>query len=126
LSGNYNWNKLIDQPPVTKYQSEFNTPEHKCNISFGNRKVVDNFGFNVTWRWQNAFFWQSSFTSPANGFVPAFQTTDAQVSYRLPKMKSVVKLGGSNLFNLRYFQSLGGPTIGAIYYVSLTFDEMFK
>jgi outer membrane receptor protein involved in Fe transport len=126
LSGNYNWNKLIDQPPVTKYQSEFNTPEHKCNITFGNRKVFDNFGFNVTWRWQNAFFWQSSFTSPANGYVPEFQTTDAQVSYRMPKMKSVVKVGGSNIFNLKYFQSLGGPNIGAIYYVSLTFDEMFK
>ncbi|HLZ16430.1 MAG TPA: TonB-dependent receptor, partial [Cyclobacteriaceae bacterium] len=126
LTANYNWNKLIQQPDPAKFQSEFNTPEHKGNFSFGNRKVKDNWGFNVTWRWQNAFFWQSSFTSPRNGFVPAFQTTDAQISYRLPKIKSVVKFGGSNIFNLKYFQSLGGPNIGAIYYVQLTFDQMFK
>lgn len=126
LGGNYNWNKLIQQPDPAKYQSEFNTPEHKFNITFGNRKLKDNLGFNVTWRWQTSFFWQSSFTTPANGFVPAFQTTDAQVTYRVPKIKSVVKIGGSNIFNLKYFQSLGGPNIGAIYYVSLTFDQMFK
>ncbi|MBI3482430.1 MAG: TonB-dependent receptor, partial [Bacteroidetes bacterium] len=126
LGGNYNWNKLIQQPDPAKFQSEFNTPEHKINVSFGNRKVKDNFGFNVTWRWQTSFYWQSSFTTPANGFVPAFQTTDAQVTYRLPKIKSMVKVGGSNIFNLKYFQSLGGPNIGAIYYVSLTFDQMFK
>lgn len=126
LSGNYNWNKLINQPDPNKFQSEFNTPEHKMNLSFSNRKLTENLGFNVTWRWQNAFYWQSSFTTPANGFVPQFHTTDAQVSYRIPKQKFVVKLGGSNIFNLKYFQSLGGPNIGAIYYVSVTFDEMFK
>ncbi|GHN01940.1 membrane protein [Cytophagales bacterium WSM2-2] len=126
LSGNYNWNKLINQPDPNKFQSEFNTPEHKFNVSFGNRKVKDNIGFNITWRWQTSFYWQSSFTTPANGFVPAFQTTDAQITYRLPQIKSVVKVGGSNIFNLKYFQSLGGPNIGAIYYVCVTFDQMFK
>lgn len=106
--------------------SEFNTPKHKTNIMFGNRKVTGNFGFNVTFRWQSEFLWQSSFTIPANGMVPAYKTVDAQISYRISDIKSVLKIGGSNLLNQKYIQSLGGPNIGAMYYVSLTFDELFR
>jgi len=95
-------------------------------VSFGNRKVTDKIGFNVTYRWQSEFEWQSSFTIPENGNVPAYSTTDAQVTFRLSSLKSMLKIGGSNLMNKMYIQSLGGPNIGAIYYVSLTFDEMFK
>lgn len=126
LSGNYNWNVLINQPDPNKFQSEYNTPEHKFNLSFANRKVTDRIGFNVTYRWQTSFLWQSSFTSPRNGFVPAFGTTDAQISYRIPQIKSVVKFGGSNIFNLKYISNLGGPNIMGIYYVMVTFDELFK
>jgi iron complex outermembrane receptor protein len=124
LSGNYNWNVL--NTILNEFFSEFNTPEHKMNLGFGNRRVVDNFGFNVNMRWQSEFEWQSSFTIPANGLVPAYTTVDAQISYKIPSIKSVVKLGGSNILNQRYIQSLGGPQIGAIYYVSLTFDELFR
>ncbi|HMJ68019.1 MAG TPA: TonB-dependent receptor [Cyclobacteriaceae bacterium] len=126
LGGNYNWNVLQHTPPPDQFLSEFNTPEHKANLSFGNRKVTDNVGFNVTWRWQSEFLWQSSFTIPANGMVPAYNTLDAQVTYRISSLKSVLKLGGSNLLNKKYIQSLGGPNIGAMYYVSLTFDELFR
>jgi outer membrane receptor protein involved in Fe transport len=123
-SFNYNWNTINDTP--SDFFTEFNTPEHKFNIQFGNRKVTENFGFNVTWRWQDEFEWQSSFTIPDNGLVPAYSTVDAQVSYRIPSIKSVVKLGGSNILNKKYIQSLGGPNIGALYYVSLTFDQLFR
>lgn len=126
LGGNYNWNVLGSAPPADQFMSEFNTPEHKTNITFGNRKVTDKFGFNVTYRWQSEFLWQSSFTIPANGMVPAYSTVDAQVTYRISDIKSVLKIGGSNLLNQKYIQSGGGPNIGAMYYVSLTFDELFR
>jgi iron complex outermembrane receptor protein len=126
IGGNYNWNVLIKKPDPNKFLTEFNTPAHKFNVNFGNRKITDKLGFNVTYRWQTSFEWQSSFTIPANGNVPAYSTTDAQVTYRLPAMKSVLKLGGSNIFNKMYIQSLGGPNIGAIYYISITFDELMK
>lgn len=126
LSGNYNWNVLQDAPDPSQFLSEFNTPKHKTNLSFGNRKLTEKMGFNVNWRWQDAFEWQSSFTIPANGIVPSYYTVDAQVSYRLTGMKSMLKIGGSNILNKKYIQSLGGPNIGALYYVSLTFDELFK
>jgi iron complex outermembrane receptor protein len=126
LSGNYNWNVLQNAPDPSQFLSEFNTPEHKTNVMFGNRRLTENLGFNLTWRWQTEFLWQSSFTIPANGAVPSYNTIDAQISYRIPDLKSVIKLGGSNILNTKYIQSLGGPNIGAIYYISLTFDELFR
>lgn len=125
LGGNYNWNSLsnAEQLAADGFLAEFNTPEHKYNVTFGNRKVTDKLGFNVAYRWQDQFLWESSF---AQGIVPAIGTVDAQVSYRLKDLKSVIKVGGSNLTNERYVLNYGGPTLGAIYYISLTFDELFK
>ena len=119
---NYNWNKLNDELG-DGYLSEFNTPEHKFNVSFGNRKVTENLGFNVTYRWQDAFLWESTF---AQGEVPAVGVFDAQVSYKIKSMKSVIKLGGSDIFNTRYVLNYGGPTLGAIYYLSVTFDQLMN
>ena len=121
LSGNYSWNKLKTE--ITQGLSEFNTPEHKYNFSFANRKVVKNLGFNITYRWQDAFRWEASF---GQGDVAAYSTVDAQVSYKLENLKSIIKLGASNLLNERYVQSYGGPNIGAIYYISVTFDELMN
>ncbi len=122
LSGNYNYNRLLtDIDP--NFLNDFNTPEHKTNVSFGNRKIGKNLGFNVTYRFQSQFRWESSF---AVGDVPEIHNVDAQVSYKLSQLKSVLKLGGSNVFNSRYYQNYGGPTIGAIYYLSITFDELLN
>uniref|UniRef100_UPI004049A352 TonB-dependent receptor n=1 Tax=Fulvivirga sp. TaxID=1931237 RepID=UPI004049A352 len=121
LEGNYTWSKLNNE--LEGVLTEFNTPEHKVNFSIGNRKLTDKLGFKLTYRWQEAFVWESSF---AQGPVPSYSTLDGQISYRLPDLKSVLKLGGSNLLNQRYIQSLGGPNIGAIYYLSITFDELMR
>ena len=124
IASNYAWNELTNQDDLPEgFQSGFNTPEHKMNISISNRKLTDRVGFNLTWRWQDAFIWESTF---AEGEVPAFATVDAQISYSLPGIKSRVKVGGSNLFNNRYEQALGNPTVGALYYASITFDEFFR
>lgn len=122
IGGNYNFNRLISNIGED-FLNDFNTPEHKTNITFSNRKLTDKIGFGLTYRYQTGFRWESTF---AQGDVPEIHTFDAQVSYRLKDLKSIVKLGGSNLFNNRYFQNFGGPTIGAIYYVSITFDELLN
>jgi hypothetical protein len=122
LSTNYNWNELITDRDGG-FIFDFNTPEHKVNVSFGNRRLTNNLGFNVTYRWQEEFDWTSSF---ANGTVPSVSTVDAQVSYRVPELKSIVKVGGSNITNNRHFLNYGGPNLGAIYYVSLTFDQFLN
>jgi outer membrane receptor protein involved in Fe transport len=122
LNANYNYNELLTTIDPN-YLNDFNTPEHKTNITFGNRKIVDNLGFNITYRYQSQFRWESSF---AVGDVPEIHNVDAQVSYKVSSIKSIFKLGGSNVLNTRYFQNYGGPTIGAIYYLSITFDELLN
>ena len=122
VGGNYNWNKLNEELG-DGYLSEFNTPQHKFNLTFGNRKVTEKIGFNVAYRWQSSFLWEATF---AQGEVPAVGLMDAQVSYKVKAMKSTFKLGGSDIFNKRYVLNYGAPTIGAIYYISVTFDQMFN
>lgn len=122
IGGNYNYNKLLTEFEAG-FLSEFNTPEHKTNIVFGNRKLTEKLGFNVAYRYQTSFRWESSF---ARGNVPEVHNLDAQISYKVKSMKSILKLGGSNVLNNRYFLNFGGPTSGAIYYLSITFDELLN
>lgn len=122
IGSNYNWNQLISGLDGA-FQNDFNTPEHKVNVSFGNRRVTDRLGFNVTYRWQDAFRWEASF---ASADIPAVSMLDAQVTYRLPSIDSVVKVGGSNILNSPYILSAGGPSVGGIFYVTFTYDNVFR
>jgi len=120
LSGNVSYNDITKNEGLN---NSFNSPKYRFNLGISNRNLYKNIGFNVTYRWQDAFWWNSSF---ATGNVPAFGTVDAQVSYKMPKVKTMIKLGGSNLTNHYYQTSFGNPKIGAIYYMSLTFDDMLR
>ena len=122
LSGNVSYAKLDKIDGKDRgLETPFNTPEYIANITFGNRELVKNIGFNVAWRWQDAFAWRAPL---ADGIVPAYHTFDAQVTAKIPSLLATAKLGGSNLFNQRYYQYEGGPTIGAMYYLALTFDGL--
>ncbi|MTI89091.1 MAG: TonB-dependent receptor [Balneolaceae bacterium] len=125
LAGNVSFNELIDQDDLIDqgFRASYNTPEWRYNIRFENREVIDNLGFNFTYRWQDAFFWESSFGAAV---VPAYGTLDAQFSYKLPAYNTILKFGGSNVLNERYTTSFGNPKMGAIYYFSITFDEFLN
>ncbi len=110
---------LLSQNFVT----EFNTPEWKYNLSLANREVIQNLGFNVTWRWQDAFLWESSYGVVV---IPAYGTLDAQVSYKIPSINVIAKIGGSNVLNNRYVTGVGNPTLGGIYFLQLTFDQFLN
>ena len=101
----------------------FNTPDWISNVSFSNKEVVKNVGFNIVWHWQDAFYWNSPL---ANGIVNAYSTLDAQVNYHIPTIYTTVKLGASNILNTYHTQYIGGPSIGGFYYLSITFDAPFK
>jgi outer membrane receptor protein involved in Fe transport len=60
------------------------------------------------------------------GRIHAYSLVDLQVNKKLPKSHATIKLGASNIFNNRIYQSYGSPAIGAIYYVSITFDGLLK
>lgn len=133
IGGNVSFNTLsnLDELAETGFQPSFNTPEYRYVLNFANREVWKNFGFSMAYRWQGEFVWQSSFVSPAvsssqMSVMPAFGTFDAQVSYKLKSIKSILKVGGSNLFSDGYRQAWGNPTVGTMYFVSLTFDEFLN
>ncbi len=125
LGGNVAYNQLIDQNDLIAqgFRAAYNTPEWRYNLRFSNRKLTENFGFNIVWRWQDAFLWESSI---GEGIIPAYQTLDAQVSYKLPDFKSIIKIGGSDILNQRYTTSFANPRMGAVYYIAITFDQFLN
>lgn len=124
LNGNYNYATFeYGENADPNYRAGFNTPEHKFNIGFTGRKVFNNFGFNLNYRWQDQFLWESTY---GVWNVPEFGVFDAQINYKISAIRTVVKLGGTNLFGGDYRTNLGGPFVGQQYYISLTFDEFLN
>ncbi len=124
VNGSYSYATFDDNADEdSQFRAGFNTPENKFNIGIGNRKLTQNLGFNVNFRWQQEFLWQSDF---GEWNVPAFGLLDAQVSYKVPSIKTVIKLGGTNIAGPDYRTNLGGPFVGQQYYLSLTFDEFLN
>ncbi|MBE9460378.1 TonB-dependent receptor domain-containing protein [Dyadobacter subterraneus] len=104
----------------------FNTPTWKTNLTLSNASLTDKLGFSVAWHWQNAFDWYGTFTELRPGRISAYSLLDAQVSYKVPSLKTTVKLGASNLTNHYVVQAFGSPSVGGLYYVSLNFDQLFR
>jgi outer membrane receptor protein involved in Fe transport len=124
LNGNYSWAQFTaDIPTGDPFEVGFNTPEHKYTIGLSNRELVKNLGFDISYRWQQEFLWQSAF-GVAN--IPAYGTMDAQVSYKVKSIKSVFKLGATNLLGPDFRTNYGAPWVGKLVYLSITFDEFFK
>jgi outer membrane receptor protein involved in Fe transport len=123
VSGNVSFNKMRSGNANDIFVTGFNTPQWVTNLSFGNKEIVKNIGFNIAWKWQDAFLWESPLVT---GNISAFSTVDAQVTFRFPKINSQLKVGGADIFNHRYLEYAGGPTIGALYYAAITVDGILK
>ncbi|MVN22423.1 TonB-dependent receptor [Mucilaginibacter arboris] len=123
LAGNISFNKLVANKTDDIFVTGFNTPILSTNLSFGNREIVKNLGFNVIYKWQQGFLWESPLVT---GNVPAIHTFDAQVSLRVPQYKANFKLGATDLLDRRYIQYAGGPTIGGLYYLAITLDGLLE
>ncbi len=118
IGGNIAYNDLSNAD--ADVLTQFNTPKIKYNLSLGNYTIKKVFGFNLTYRWQESYDYQSSFIS---GTTPAFGVLDAQISMKLPKMNnSMIKIGASNILNHYYTDAIGNPQIGGLYYVSLGYN----
>ena len=126
LNTNVSWAdfNLLDANPSNI--PAFNTPKWKSNLVLSNAKLTDKLGFSVAWHWQSTFDWYGTFNSLNPGQINAYSLLDAQVSYRVPSLKSVIKLGASNLTNKYVVQAYGSPAVGGLYYLSLNFDELFR
>lgn len=119
---NVSYNDILNNKKNDVFVTGFNTPKWAFNVSFGSREVVKNFGFNIVWRWQSSFEWESPL---ANGKVPSYNSLDLQLNYRVPVAKLLIKAGGTNILNRKYIQYAAGPNIGGLYYLTLQFDGLF-
>lgn len=124
LTGNYNYATYeIASLGDRDFRAGFNTPENKFNIGLGGRKIANNFGFNINFRWQDKFLWESTF---GIWEVPEFGVLDAQINYKISSINTILKLGGTNLLGGDYRTNLGAPFVGQQYYLSVTFDEFLN
>lgn len=126
FNGNYSFNEL-----VTKVNDDivpaFNTPRHKYNVGISGRDIPfggNSLGFNVNYKWIQGFTFEGS--PQFTGAIPTYDLVDMQVNYTMLKQKLVLKLGASNALNNKQFQTYGGPRIGRMAYVSLTYDFKSK
>ncbi|MEO5996690.1 MAG: TonB-dependent receptor [Chitinophagaceae bacterium] len=108
----------LDNVPSTLF-TQFNTPKLRYNIGLGNPDLGKGVGFNLIYRWQDKVYWEGTF---ATGNIPSFGTFDAQVSYKFPKTKNLLKIGASNLLNKYYQSAFGNPEVGGLYYMSFGFN----
>ena len=121
LSGSYTYAKLdFDQDKYPDFVTNFNTPEHKFKASFGNTELFENFGFNVSYRFSDDYYWEATF---GNGVVPEYHVVDAQINLKIPSFKSTLKAGATNLLGDEYFTAFGTGNIGSMYYLSWTINN---
>jgi outer membrane receptor protein involved in Fe transport len=121
--GHYTYSTFDVVNPRPDYEAGFNMPENKFLVGFSNRKAFGDLGFDLNYRWQEEFFWENSF---AHGTIPAFGVFNLQFSYPVKSVKTVIKAGGTNAFGKDYRTNAGGPFVGQMYYISLTFDELMR
>lgn len=136
IGANFAQNNLIGFTASSEQQyAGYNTPKNRYNLSFGKRLVSGSkFGFNINFRHQDGFTWEASFTRPSDATIAAFTNTqvkainniDAQVSMKVPSLKSIIKIGGTNIGGKPYVQAFGSASVGSMYYVSLSFDELLN
>lgn len=122
LSGNYTYAKQdFDDAKYPDFRTNFNTPEHKVKVGFGNTELFKNFGFNIAWRWSDAYYWEATF---GDGDIPSYHTLDAQINYNVPKIKSTFKAGATNILGDEYYTAIGTGYIGSMYYLSWTINNL--
>jgi hypothetical protein len=118
ISGNISSDNLKDDGG---FRSSFSTPKYRTNLSFANTGfgAGKRLGFNISYRWQDSFYYDGDF---GNGTIPAISTLDAQLSYKIPNSKVLMKVGANNLLNQYYANAIGNSMVGGLYYVSFAYN----
>jgi hypothetical protein len=115
--GNVYSDELRDVP--ADFVTFFNTPKYRFNLGVNNADVYKGLGFGVMYKWQDKTYWEGTFGSAE---IPAYDVLDVMVSYKLPKTKSLLKVGATNLGNNYYQSAFGNPSVGGLYYISFGYN----
>ena len=127
FNGNYSWNKLNLEGTEDPIIPAYNTPEHKFNLGFSSREIhftkkpiLRNYGFNINYKWIEGYEYEGS--PQFTGFIPSYGLVDCQISKKIPKYSSTIKIGSTNLLNNLHYEVYGGPYIGRMNYISVLFE----
>ncbi|NQW77820.1 MAG: TonB-dependent receptor [Chitinophagaceae bacterium] len=103
--------------------SYFNTPTWRSNFGLSHPGLLMNnrLGFNISLHYQDEVAYEGTFVA---GLVPSYNTVDAVLTYKVPKIKSLVKIGGTNVMNKYYYTGFGSPGIGGLYYISFAYNVL--
>lgn len=136
VTGNVTQNEILNEDEIRaedpSFVSFFNSPEFRFNLGLTNRDIAGSgWGIGLTYRRQTEMIWNGSMGTPAvninrQSIIPAYSTFDAQISKKLTSLKSIVKLGGTNIGNKLYSTGWANPSVGGLYYLSITFDELLN
>ena len=96
----------------------FNTPSWIYNISLFKKNLPYNLSAGISYKWQPSFYTQ---TFLVNGITPSYGSLDFNISKWFSKNKINIKMGATNLLNTYYYSYLGGPSVGGMYYLSITY-----
>lgn len=123
LNTNFTYAEIIlsEEARLDRLIANFNTPRYKAGATLIGRDLLPNRrgGFALSYRWINAYLFEESFYEC---IIPTYQLIDLQLSYKFPRLRSLIRLGGQNLLNHRHIQVPGGPTVGGLYYIQWVYD----
>jgi iron complex outermembrane receptor protein len=117
--GNVSFAKLQKSANEDGLEDGFNTPEWMTNVNITNDHIYKKIGAGIGFKWQAAYYWQSFLVS---GNTNAYANVDAQLSCTFTALKMKLKAGATNLLNHYYQSFLGGPSIGGLYYTTITYE----
>lgn len=123
FTANTSFAKLQNAKNNDGFEEAFNTPRWIVNVGIGNARLTKNIGFGINYKYQESFLWQSAL---ATGQVPEIHNVDAQISYFVRNRGLQFKLAGTNILNRHYVSFIAAPTIGAFYYLTVTYDGIGK
>jgi hypothetical protein len=101
---------------------------------------LDRTGFNINYKWIQGFLFEGS--PQFTGFIPTYDMVDLQWNVTFDRRHITLKVGATNLFGIsplfqtegtfgdkvnaafsnRQFQTYGGPRIGRLAYIGMTYD----
>ena len=121
MNMSYEYNDLDYTPSsaTSLFEPSFNTPKHRFKVSLVGQKINNNIGFNVSLRSNSEYLYQASFIDET---IEANTVIDAQVSFDLDSLDTVLKIGGTNIGGDDYVSLVGSGMIGQMFYTSLTFN----
>ncbi|MBD3581789.1 TonB-dependent receptor [Flavobacterium selenitireducens] len=120
IGANYNYADFeYDEKEDPSFIPGFNTPKHRVKASVSSNNIYNGLGFALNYRWSDEYLYQGSF---ADGIVPEVSVFDAQVSYTIPKWKTMFKVGAANLGGKDYLQVIGAGRIGQQWYAQITIN----